>query len=312
MTQSAEGATIPSPSPATGTPSPAPKGSSAPIGAEPVSGPTRRPGLDPSQPVASEPRTFNDDDLVTIPGQDKPVKYGELYRRLQADHTRKTQEVARERAEAKQEREALATQRRELEQTAASLVARGQQPAGGQDAGAAFLSALSAKTYLSGADAASLVQSIQQKGFQPLIAAITERDKILSTLHGMIMNLESTVSELSGVHTENRFDSYINETLKTLGLPQKAAKYAKELFLAYEGDDVAADFPAILDERWKELQEIHRESDSARVAGARRSPFPFPQRGGNGAPSQGIKLRGDEDARELADALWDGLQETRT
>ena len=106
------------------------------------------------------------------------------------------------------------------------------------------------------------------------------------------------------------FDGKISNWLKEGGYPSEAADLAKEIYLAYEGDDLDNEFPQIFANRWEQIQQIIDSQRKAKVEAARR-PL-LPGRGGNGVASKPIGLKGNESSKQLADTLWDAMQAGET
>ena len=256
---------------------------------------------------AGSPTIFDlsDDSLVRVKGQGEPVKFGELSKRQQADYTRKTQQAQQLQATAARERQQLAAERSRLEGIAASLVQR-QQGRGGEQVDP-FMAELGAAEFIDGKTAVKLVQALQSGGFEPIANAIKERDKVISQLYQHVVQLSNTVKEMGGRFGQTDFDGKINRWLEEGGYPAEAADLAKEIYLAYEGEDLDNEFPQIFQQRWNQIQSILDKQRQAKVEAARRQPM-LPGRGGNGAASKPIGLKGNENAKTLADTLWDAMQ----
>ncbi len=297
---------------ASGDATPAPKTGAAPIGTELVSGGngSEQPGVPGSIHSSAAPVDIADDTLIRIPGQDQPVRYGELYKRLQGDYTKKTQSVAQLEKQLKQQQSEWSQRRQNeelsLRNTAAALLAK-QGQGGQQPAGSDFLSKLEAAPYLDGKTAAQILRTIQTEGFGNVVKAIQDRDTVMTAQNTRIVQLERIVQQLSGVHQQSGLDSRIMSTLKELDIPDEAADWAKEIYSAYEGDDLEEVFPQILQERWTQLENLQRRRNQAKVEASRRTPF-LPGKGGNGTAAKPLQLRGDESAREMADTLWEQMQ----
>lgn len=292
---------------------PAPKTGAVPIGAELVSGGNgseRQPGV-PGSIHGSAPVDLNDDSMVRIPGQDQPVRYGDLYKRLQGDYTKKTQAAAAAEKKLRADQQAWQQSRQQqedsLRSTAAALLQRQQQ--GNAPAGGDFMAKLEAAPYLDGKTAAQILRTIQTEGFGNVVKAIQDRDTVMTQQNSRIVQLERIVQQLSGVHQGSALDSRIGAVLKDLDIPEEAADWAKEIYSAYEGDDLDEQFPQILQERWTQLEQLQRRRNQARVDANRRQPF-LPGKGGNGTAAKPIQMRGDENAREMADLLWDQIGAT--
>ena len=258
-------------------------------------------------PQVAQPATPIDvaeDTLLRIKGQKDPIKFGDLSKRQQADYTRKTQQ---HQAQVAKERQGLAAERSRLEQVAAALASRQQGGQGNQSPTDPFLTELGGAEYIDGKTAVKMIRAIQEQGFTPLVSAIKERDQVITQMYQHLVQLSNTVKELGGRAGSSDFDGKINQWLADGGYPPEAADFAKELYLAYEGDDLDAEFPAIFEARWKQIQGLFDAQRQAKVDAARRSLL-VPGRGGNGAASRPIGLKGHESAKETADMLWDAMQ----
>ena len=254
----------------------------------------------------SKPQVFDlaDDTLIRVKGQGEPVKFGDLSKRQQADYTRKTQQAQQLQATATRERQQLAAERARLEGIAASLASRQDGRGGDADP---FLAELGKAEFIDGKTAVKLVQALQQQGFAPIANAIAERDKVITQLYQHVVQLSNTVKEMGGRFGQTDFDGKINNWLKEGGYPLEAADLAKEIYLAYEGDDLDNEFPQIFEARWNQIQTILDGQRKAKVDAARTLPK-LPGRGGNGTASKPIGLKGTENAKQTADMLWDALQ----
>lgn len=254
---------------------------------------------------STNPVDISDDTLVRIPGQATPVKYGDLYKRLQADHTRKTQAAEKVRQQYTTQSQQVAQERSRLEQIAASLVQR--QNGGGESATDPFLAELGQAKYVDGAMAVKMIQQIQQGGFAPLAKAITDRDKIISGLYQQVVNLSKTVTQINGRFSGQDFEGKIDGWMTNGGYPPEAKQLAKEIYLAYEGDDLDEEFPRIFQERWGQIQNILESQRKAKVDAARQFPK-LPGKGGSATAPRGLQFKGNETPKQITDALWDSLQ----
>lgn len=280
---------------------------------QPSATPVSTPSSDSTQQVdtSSNITDLSDDHLVRIPGQSEPVKYGELSKRLQADYTRKTQEASRLKQQYEREKAAWGTQKAQEEQNlrsiAASLLAKQNQ--GSTPAVNDPFAGLDKLQSLDGPTAAKLFNHIRENGFSVIAKAIGERDQVIQQMHNQMLEMNKTMTALQGKSSGSDFNSYISKTLTDSGLPPQAAEWAKEVYLAYEGPDLAQEFPEILSKRWNQLQGIYASSQKAKVDAARSQRSFFPGKGGQGSPSRGASLlKGNETAKDTADKLWDALQ----
>ena len=249
---------------------------------------------------------LTDDTLVKYQGQ--TVKYGDLSKRLQADYTRKTQQAENLRRQVLKQQSEIAAERKRLEGIAASLVSRqGNGQGQGQGQVDPFMAELGAAEFIDGKTAVKLVQALHDTGFAPIASAIKERDKVITQLYQHVVQLTNTVKEMGGRFGNQDFEGKINNWLKEGGYPPEAADLAKEIYLAYDGDDLDQEFPQIFQNRWNQIQTIIENQRKAKVDAARRAPV-LPGRGGNGSAAKPIGLKGNESAKTIADQLWDAIQ----
>lgn len=253
---------------------------------------------------------INDDTPIKgVPGFNEPVRYGDLYKRLQGDYTRKTQQIAKEKqafeAERQRYQQEIQGERKRLEQMAQTVLQRQSSPTNQTDP---LFQKLSTAQYIDGPLMAEFITNLQQNGLAPIVKAFQERDQITQNLYKEILELRKTVSQLHGRTQEQDFEGKINRWLTEGGYPQEAKDLAKEIYNAYEGEDLDSEFPQIFAARWSQLQNIMRAQDRKRVDEAKNLSRRLPGRGGNGAPSKPIGLKGHEKARDVASALWDAIQ----
>lgn len=263
-------------------------------------------GTDQSQ--APQPIDITDDTLIRVAGQKDPVKYGELYKNLQGDYTKKSQAVADAERKLAEQRSGWDKERSAQETYLKSLAAQllQRQSQGQQGRGGDYRSKLAAKQYLSGTDAAEMFDQVGG-GLSTVVQAITERDQVITALYQKLQTLEQTVNTLGGVHTNQSFEQKIGGWVKQLGLPEEATQLAKEIYLAYEGDDLDNEFPNILKERWDTTVNLINQINQKKVDAARQSPFKLAGRGGSGTAGQNIGLKGNESAKDTAEKLWDAM-----
>lgn len=254
---------------------------------------------------------LNDDTLVRgVPGYNEPVRYGDLAKRLQADYTRKTQEVQKQKTQYETEwqtrQRELQERQRHVESIAAQLASR--QNNSGTPQNDPLLAELTSAQYIDGAKMGKFINMVQEKGFAPIVKAFADRDQIIQGMYNQVLELQKTVKDLQGVRQSADFDGKINRWLTEGGYPQEAAQLAKELYLAYEGDNLDDEFPQIFEQRWTQLQNVLRAQDRKRVDDAKRQGMRLPGRGGQGATGKPIGLKGHEKARDVAASLWDQIQ----
>lgn len=252
-------------------------GNNAPIGAVPSEG-TPSPSQDP------QPIRLGSDALIQIEGQEKPVKFSDYTRGFQSQFTKASQRAAQLERELQAEREA----RQRFEQAQ-----RGQQPQNSPEQD--LLAKLREKPYLSGEEAAEVVQSI--------VSQFGQRDKVLVAALQRMQEMNEKLGGLYQNHTQQSFSSKIDKWLTDSGYGPDAREIAQEIYLAYEGDDLDQEFPRIFTERMKQLEAMFEARKRAAVEKARRMPF-VPGRGGQASPSQPLQFKGNESPAQIAEALW--------
>lgn len=244
-----------------------------------------------------------------VPGYNEPVRFGDLQKRQQADYTRKTQDFSKQRTQFESERAEFQrhqqTERARLESLAQTLI---QKQGSTNPATDPLFQKLASAKYIDGPLMSEFINTVQEKGFAPIVKAFQERDTITQNMYQEILELRKLVTGLTSARQAEGTESKIDRWLQEGGFPKEAKKLAKEIYSAYEGDDLDTEFPNIFAERWNELQTILRAQDKARVEEARRQGTRLPGRGGNGTPGKSIGLKGHEKARDVASALWDAMQ----
>jgi hypothetical protein len=258
------------------------------------SSPAQTTQVSSSGSTAPSPIDLAEDALIRIKGQEKPVKFNEYFKGFQSQFTKASQEAARLKA-ALQEREQRLKQY-ETERQRASQQQTAQNP---QNDVYAQLEQL---PYLSGKDARAVVESIQ--------GAITQRDQVLIAALKKIQTMEKMVSGLSENHSMQNFEGKISRWLQDGGYDPGYGDLAKEIYLAYEGDDLDNEFPQIFASRVKQIEDIWEKTRAAKVNAARQQRSPFvPGKGGQTGPSNPLKLDPRASHREVADQLWDAIQD---
>lgn len=252
---------------------------------------------DVSAATSTEPTPIDVDEnsFIRIKGQDKPVKFGEYGRNFQSQFTKASQENARF-------REKLAEyQKKEAQWQAAQTQShnQGQNPNSQEN----ILAKLKALPYLTGEQAAETIQSIGD--------AMSYRDKVLIGTLQELQKMQKIVNNLQSNHLNSSFDGRLNGWLKEQGVPEELKDWAKEMYLAYEGDDLDSEFPTMLKNRWEEINRVISARQKASVEAARKRPF-IPGMGGNANPSKPLQFKGNESAKDITDALWETLQGTET
>lgn len=271
-------------------------------------------GGSPQLEQTPEAIDLSDDSFVRIPGQQKPVKYGDHVKSLQSDYTRKTQEAAA-RQQALEAREKAWTSERQqqenyLKNLTAQLLEKANKGGGNQ---ADPYEAIAKLPYLDGQTAANLLRAIQEKGFGTVTTAIRERDEVIKGLYNELHAMKNQFQTFQGSNATQQFESKISKWVSDGGYPPEAVDLAKEVYLAYEGDDLDNEFPQIFKARWEQLQSVFSGIQRKRVDDARRPKFPFAGKGGQGTAGKGIQpLKGNESAKQASDILWDLMQEDKT
>lgn len=265
----------------------------------------------PETPASGSPSTVDltDDTLVRgVPGYSEPVRYGDLQKRLQADYTRKTQEAQRAKTQYETEwqtrQREIGDERKRLESLAQTLLQRQSTPVA-QDP---LFQKLASAKFIDGPLMGEFITTINEKGFAPIVKAFQERDTITQSMYQEMLELRKMVTSLTSQRQAEGTETKIDRWLAEGGFPKEAKKLAKEIYSAYEGDDLDTEFPNIFAERWNELQTILRAQDRARVEQAKRSGQRLPGRGGSGTPGKPIGLKGHEKASDVASALWEAMQ----
>ena len=235
------------------------------------------------QQNAPEPIKLTNESLVHIEGSEKPVKLSDYTRGFQSQFTKASQELARAR-QALQEREQEIQRYRTQSQ---------QQPQSNQPQGDP-LADLKQLPYLTGAETADLVSSIHQQ--------VKQRDQYLIAALKEIKELRQIVGGLHQSHSDTSFKSMISKVCDDLGYGPEAHEVAEEIYLAYTGDDLNAEFPRLLGERMVQLEKMF---EARKAAARQRANAPFvPGRGGNTGPSNPLKLHGSASAADVAEAIW--------
>lgn len=254
------------------------------------------PASSQSSAAVAEPSIIDVDDnaLIRIKGSDKPVKFGEHVRGFQSQWTKAAQKASQLEGQLR-ERDARLQEIQRQQEIQAQRGQQGQQPD--------VFEALRALPYLTGQDAASVVQSIGEQ--------IRQRDMVLL---GALKQLQAVQKMVGGLHESSSgaaFEAKIGRWLQSGGYPPEAADLAKEIYLAYEGDDLDEEFPRIFEERWNQVEKLVEARRQAKVREARPRPF-IPGRGGDGKPSKPLELAPNASAADIADLLFPTLQGNET
>jgi len=231
--------------------------------------------------------------MIRVKGNDKPVRFTDHVKGFQSQMTRATQRAAQIQRELEQAKQERAEYQRQVEQAQ-----HGQ--GNGQPS---IVDQLNELPYLSGRDAAQVIQNISTQ--------FAQRDQILLAALQRMKQMQEVVNNLNTNHVNTGFDSKINRWLEEGGYPKEAADLMKEVYLAYEGDDLDEEFPGIFRDRWNGIQKALEGARQAKVNAARKTPF-VPGRGGHANPSKPLQFKGGESARQMADELWDQMKGTDT
>lgn len=242
--------------------------------------------------VADTPVDIDDNRLIRVKGSDKPVKFGDHVRGFQSQATKAAQ------ARAAAERE-LATTRARLQafeqerQRSANQAPRQADP----------YEALAQLPYLTGEHAVEVVRTIGEQ--------IKQRDQVILGLLKQFKETQGIVNNLHRGSTNQQFEAKISKFITDAGLPPEASDWAKETYLAYEGDDLDQEFPQILSNRWEQLNRLFEAKRQAAINANRKTPF-LPGKGGQTAPSKPLEVKANATAKEMADQLFGLFGESGT
>lgn len=242
---------------------------------------------------AAEPTVYDLDEnaLIRVKGSDKPVKFGEYGRSFQAQFTKASQKAAQLERELAARQAKLDAYERERQEASRQVPNQNQPDVYDQ---------LRQLPYLSGEDAAGVVQSIGEQ--------FKQRDMVLLATLKKLQQMEQIVGGLHQTSTNAAFDSKIGNFLKDGGYGEELRDIATELYLAYEpGPELDEAFPRLLDERVKQVEAYAEARRRTALERARRQPF-VPGRGGQAGPNKPLQLDPRANAAETAAALWDRLQ----
>lgn len=246
----------------------------------------------------AEPSVIDLDEnaLIRIKGQEKPVKFGEYSRGFQSQFTRASQKAAQLQRELEQERQAR--QRYEQERQRAAQQGGQAQPD--------VYAKLRELPYLTGEEAVGVVQSIGRE--------IQQRDYIMAAALKELQGLKKLVSGLHESSSDAQFESKIGKFLADAGYDAQhegLRDLAKEIYLAYEGDDLDYEFPRIFGERMTQIEKFFEARRQAASSKARSNPF-VPGRGGVATPSKPLQMNPAASPKEVVDQLWEQLQAAGT
>jgi chromosome segregation ATPase len=233
---------------------------------------------------------------------------------VQAEYTKKTQELAEERkswdAERTQQTQQLQQYAQQLQQQqyarqAAQQQAQQtqQQSQQGQGNTSTMLDQLRQMPYLDGNTAAQLMERMIGEGINPLNQALQQRDQALAKLYKDYKQLRDSVGQSQGKQAAQDLDARLTKVREEQGLPNTDVvnDLMRDVYYSHEGDTLDQDFPDMLRKRWEGIQKVIRDSDRATAKKAKESPFP--SKGGEVSPTSG-KTGGYKSPEERANELW--------
>lgn len=243
------------------------------------------------------PIALTKDSLIHPEGFEKPITYGEWQSRY-VDKSQYTQVTQQQAAREKQWQDYVAGIQQQLNR-------QSQQPPQGQPQGGGFaqeLEALSGKSYVSGAEAAQLVQKLVQHGINPLNQRLQQRDEVIKLLYNKLQGVDQTVGGLAQGTTQAATKALYQSAKQFASLPDDPVveDFMQDIYLSHEGKDLNQEFPNMVKTRWMSLVKAVREWDKAQAAKARQGGI---GRGGNATPGKPAK-RGFETAEDIAKAWF--------
>ncbi len=252
---------------------------------------------------APQPLKLSNDSLIQIEGQEKPVKFSDYTRGFQSTATKAAQERARL-AEKYSQLEATLKEREEAIRRYEAAQRQSQvQP--GQTQPDELIQAIESLQYLDGPAAGRMLKAIRAE-IGKVSNSFGQRDQAIALLYQQLMSMKEQVGQLSGRTKQADFDSKIKGVVNELGYGEEYEDLAKEIYLAYEGDDLDSEFPEILRKRVEQIETAIRKRDKAKVEQSRTRPF-TPGRGGIGQASKPLDLRG-KTAAEIADIVYSQIE----
>lgn len=254
-------------------------------------------------PAAPSPVSIKDDLEVILPGNEKPVKWGEWFGNYQRKHTEATTARSSLQAQLKEAQGQIENTRREAERYRQAL----NLPQHREDPRKGIRDKVGQLAYLKGEDAANLYQSIAEE-IDSSRQALSVRDEAIRLMAGEMSQLKQVLGQVLHRHNLGDFNTKIAKYREELGLPEEAQEYLSELYSAYEGDDLDSEFPNIAKKRIEQLQAMFRAVDKKRVEEARRAKF-VPGKGGQGVPGKsGLPDTSKMSSKETADVLFEAMQ----
>lgn len=262
-------------------------------------------GAGAATPAADAPQAIelNDDSLVRIPGAKDPVKYGEHFRGLQSELTKRAQ-AAKKLEEGRAELERRLQEREGQLRQYVEAVQR-YQSRGGQQQQADPYADLENAPYVTGKQAAEMLRRLSEQagGFRP---EIQQRDQAILMLGQVIKQLRDQVNSFATERSEANEAEKVRKFVKDGGYPEEAYDLARELYAGYEGDNLDEDFPNIFKRRWEQVIALARKLDQDKLRAGRLAPW-TPGKGGNGSASKPLTFK-DHSPKGIADALWGSIE----
>lgn len=260
--------------------------STTPLGADPVGSE----GPDGAATTPS-PTSLQDDSLIAWQGVNggKPIALGDAFKGFQSQFTKASQKAAdleRRLAERDARLSALEDQRLKAAQSTQT-----------GDVNQA-LAALEQLPYVSGQQQKQLVLGVA--------SALKQRDQVITGLYQEVQRMKGYLNTLVGDHSTSTFNAKIGQFVKNAGIPDALTDHVKELYLAYEGDDLDQEFPTILQNWYSNITKALETHRRTQVQAAKRLPW-VPGKGGNTGPHAPMKLTGKESPRDIANQVWEAM-----
>jgi hypothetical protein len=237
--------------------------------------------------------------MVRVPGQANPVKWADYQRGYipQSEFTKKTQAHA-EAVKAWEAEKAAATEKLLGE---ARKMAEARNAGGGQQQQDP-LAELRGQDYINGKTAASILEAIQQRGIQPIVAAIGERDKVITQLHGELQKLSGVIQQMQQTSGMSALKQRLGTTRQSLELPDDPAamEYLEDLYSSHDGEDWDSQFDSAAKTKLDKLRNMFRAMDKQAAEKARKRLIA----GGGGNAVPGGKLNeGFKSPAQVADSM---------
>jgi hypothetical protein len=115
--------------------------------------------------------------------------------------------------------------------------------------------------------------------------------------------MKGVLDNLHRNHTTSSFDAKIDKWLTENQWNPELRDLAKEVYLAYEGDDLDQEFPRIFAQRVDQMRKAFESERQSKLNNARKMPF-IPGKGGATGPSKPLEIKGSN-PRDVSDQLWD-------